>query len=185
MGFHFLSLDWGWYWCNLNFNCVYVLKHKYKTAHPENVTRHEWDVLGYVSLWCKSKQQGNKQLSYLIPVLHSGLHHSLIFLSFITHSSHIITPPSCKQFCYQPQLLFANILNRNYRTKVYKLKLLCSSTTLHISAHELCWLVQAQQWDHVEGLFKVLLGVFLHFWELKRCPQHWVCCPLLLRPCSL
>lgn len=27
----------------------------------------------------------------------------------------------------------------------------------------------------------MLVWIFLYFWGLKRYPQHWVCCPLLLR----
>lgn len=54
-------------------------------------------------------------------MLCSDLHLSLIFLP--SHTAHRSLPLYATVFFYHPQLWFANILNRNYRAEVYKLKL--------------------------------------------------------------
>lgn len=78
----------------------------------------------------QEQTQRNKQLSNSISCASLRSATQPYLPPFITHSSHIAIPPSRKQFCYQPQLLFANTLNRNYSTAVYKLKPSCSSATL-------------------------------------------------------
>lgn len=40
--------------------------------------------------------------------------------------------------------------------------------------------MQLESEIRLAGLLKVLLWMFLHFRGLRRYPQHWVCCPLLL-----
>lgn len=111
-------------------------------------------------------------------MLHSGLYLSLICLPPVTYSSPIFNP-LCKSLLLSHRIIICQH-NRNCRTEFCKLEL-SHSSTMYIFAHELCSLVQASQWDLLARLFKVLLWIFLHFRGLKRNPQRWVCCPLLLR----
>lgn len=69
----------------------------------------------------KHKKQGNQQVSHLLPCASLGSASQPLFLPSTTHSWPMLSP-LCNSL-YHPQLWFNNILDRNYRPEVSKLKL--------------------------------------------------------------